>query len=332
MRCGASALLPAGRRSRLAILMYHRVLPAPDPLTGEVDVATFDFQMATLKACFNVLPLSEAVERLQRGTLPPRCAAITFDDGYADNVNIALPILRRHGLHATFFVATGYLNGGRMFNDTVIESIRHAQRPSLDVPAAGLRDVPVRSLDEKRAALARILGAVKYLEADLRAQAVAGIAEQSGARLSDHLMMDDEQVRQLVRSGMEVGGHTVSHPILARTSTEQARQEIRANRDALEAIVGRRLNLFAYPNGVPSKDYEALHVALVREAGYVGAVSTSHGAARHGDDVFQLPRFTPWDRTPARFVARLLRNALFEKPVVLSGIPSVATLASGVAA
>ena len=101
---------------------------------------------------FNVIPLLDAVRHSAAGTLPPRAACITFDDGYADNAEVALPILQRHKLHATFFVATGFLNGGRMWNDTIIELVRRAPDGVLDFSAFGL-GVPSARID--RAAPAR---------------------------------------------------------------------------------------------------------------------------------------------------------------------------------
>jgi peptidoglycan/xylan/chitin deacetylase (PgdA/CDA1 family) len=133
LRAAATLLSPAGRAARLSVLMYHRVLPEPDPVTGEVHAEHFEQQMRALREFFTVLPLTEAVDRLTAATLPARAAAITFDDGYADNALVALPILKAHGLHATFFVADGYLNGGRMFNDTVIEAVRRVDGPALEL-------------------------------------------------------------------------------------------------------------------------------------------------------------------------------------------------------
>jgi peptidoglycan/xylan/chitin deacetylase (PgdA/CDA1 family) len=317
LRVGASAVAPGGARARLSILMYHRVLPAPDALTGDIDAATFDAHMRALRAYFNVLPLDEAVDRLADGRLPGRAAAVTFDDGYADNLHVALPILRKHGVHATFFIASGFLDGGRMFNDTVIEAVRRLERPVLDLPAAGLAGVPVGSIEEKRASLGRVLTAVKYLEPAQRAEAAAQIAHAAGAPLPDNLMMTSGELKALAATGMGIGGHTVHHPILTRIPLAQARDEIEANRDALQALCGRRITLFAYPNGVPGQDYGAEHVALARQAGYRAAVSTSWGASSSASDIFQLARFTPWDRAPRRFALRLLQNRVTRRPVEL---------------
>ena len=88
-----NVLSPAGKRARLSILIYHHVLEQPDPVFPEdLDGAGFDLQMRTLAQCCNVLPLSEAAERLAHGALPARAACVTFDDGYENNVSVALPI------------------------------------------------------------------------------------------------------------------------------------------------------------------------------------------------------------------------------------------------
>src|SRR5437762_5792628 len=121
------SLLRLRRTPALSVLIYHRVLDTTDPLRpSEPTGAEFELRMRWLKANFNVISLADAVAGLKSRALPPRALAITFDDGYRDNCQTAMPILTRLGLPATFFIATGYLDGGRMFNDTVIEAVRHA--------------------------------------------------------------------------------------------------------------------------------------------------------------------------------------------------------------
>jgi peptidoglycan/xylan/chitin deacetylase (PgdA/CDA1 family) len=96
---------------------------------------------------------------------------------------------------------------------------------------------------------------------------------------------------------------------------DDARGEIVRDKHALEAIVGQQIRVFAYPNGRPGFDYSASTTRVVREAGYAAGVSTSPGVALATTDPFQLPRFTPWDRTESRFVMRLVRN-MFGRPVL----------------
>jgi peptidoglycan/xylan/chitin deacetylase (PgdA/CDA1 family) len=201
-----------------------------------------------------------------------------------------------------------------MFNDTVIEAIRRCAGPTLDVPAADLRAVPVGSVAEKRAAVSRVLRAVKHLEPDCRRRAADQVAKAAASPLPSDLMMTTDQLRALARAPMEIGGHTVNHPILTRVTPAQAREEILANRAALKNLVDQPVSLFAYPNGVPAEDYAAEHISMVREAGYRAAFSTSWAAATQDCDPYQLPRFTPWDRDPLRFGVRLLHNLVTRKP------------------
>ena len=306
----ASRLSPAGPNARLSILIFHRVLPEPDPLfPSEATVESFDAQMGLLKSLFNVLPLPEAVERLQAGTLPARAAAITFDDGYADNLTLALPILQKHGLHATFFIATSYLNGGRMFNDTVIESIRRSPHAQLDLSDLGLGAHDLGSDAAKAEAIGKILPQVKYLPLDTRETTVAEITARTGVdHLPDDLMMTIAQLKQLHAAGMEIGGHTHRHPILAKLDRAEAQAEIAAGKAWLEDTLGDRVRMFAYPNGKPGTDYLPEQAGIVRGLGFDAAVSTQRGVSTAGTDRYQLRRFTPWDTNRTAYALRLLQN------------------------
>lgn len=291
---------------RLSILIYHRVLAQPDPLfPGEVDALTFDRQLGLLKRCFKIMSLLDAVRSLENGTLPRRAACITFDDGYADNAQVALPILQRHGLCATFFIATGFLDGGQMWNDQVIELVRAAAGDRLDLYANGLGCFDIGSLPMRRQAISALLDALKYLPPEQRRERVQRIC---GASRNIGLMMTSAQVLELHRAGMTIGAHTVNHPILARISDQAARTEIAQGRNELERIIESPVSLFAYPNGKPVDDYGPNHVAIVKQLGFQAAVATTWGAAGSTADRFQLPRFTPWDRNRLRFLLRMGQN------------------------
>lgn len=307
-----SALSPGGAGGRLSSLIFHRVLPEPDPLfPGEVDAKRFDTICGWVRNWFNVLPLTDAVLRLRDGTLPARALAITFDDGYADNRSVALPILQRHGLTATFFIATGYLDGGRMWNDTIIEAVRRTRKSTIDLSGlggAGLGEFDLGSDPRKREAIDKILRTVKYLDPAERVRYSDRLAALAGAQLPHDLMMTSSEVRELRLAGMQIGAHTVSHPILAVLSDDEARIEIFESRRVLEQITGEQVTVFAYPNGRPGEDYVARDVLLARECGFAAAMSTAWGAANRASDPFQLPRFTPWSSTRMSFAAHLARN------------------------
>lgn len=298
-----------GSRARLNTLIYHRVLPQPDPLRPEeIDASCFDWQIRTLSSCFNVIPLAEAVPALAKGTLPPRAACITFDDGYADNYEVALPILKRRGVPATFFISSGFLFGDCMWNDAIVEAVRQAAGPSLDLHHCGLGSFAIADEEGRRSAARHLVLKLRYLEAGEREDRVRAIIGAAKATIPKFVMMGPQQVRELHNAGMEVGGHTVNHPILSRVAKEVARSEIAENKEHLEDIVGGPVRLFAYPNGRPGRDFDIGHVEMVRQLGFKAAVTTAWGAARATTPVYQLPRFTPWDRSPIPFALRLIRN------------------------
>lgn len=317
---GAVTLLDSLTGPRLSVLILHRVQPRPDPLfPHEMHAARFDELMRWASRCFNVLTLGEAAHAVADGGLPPRAMSITFDDGYADNAEVALPILLRHGLRATFFVSTGFLDGGRMWNDTVIESLRNCALDEVDLQELGLERLPLRTDGQRRAAIDLLLPRIKYLSLPQREEALLRLQRACGdQRLPDALMMSSSQVLALHAAGMEIGGHTVHHPILTEVSDDVAKLEIVEGRRQLQTITGAAVDVFAYPNGRPVRDYGWRHVEMVREAGFRCAVSTASGVVRAGSDPLQWQRFTPWDLSGFRWKARLLRSR-YQRPAPVVG-------------
>jgi peptidoglycan/xylan/chitin deacetylase (PgdA/CDA1 family) len=306
LRGAGSFVAPGGVRASLLVLIYHRVLATPDPLLRtEPSAAEFAAQMDLVKSLCHVLPLSEAVERLLSGTLPPRSLCITFDDGYANNRIVAAPILAQRRLPATVFVATGFIGGGRMWNDTIIESVRRAGT-ELDLRRLGLGCYTLSDDVSKCRAIDETLRALRYKGFDERSAAVAAIAERIGHALPDDLMMTEQHIKELASFGIEVGAHTIGHPILAQIDGEKAWHEVAGSKAALEEITGGPVLTFAYPNGRPQRDYDRSHVEIVRRAGFKVAVSTAWGAAGREADRHQIPRSRPWEKSPLRFAARLL--------------------------
>lgn len=308
MRMLGGLLSRRASRASLIILIYHRVLSQSDDLLpSEPSAADFSAQMDLIANLFTVLPLREAARRLRSGALPRRALCITFDDGYANNLHVAQPILAKRGLPATIFVAPGFLSGGRMFNDTVIEAIRRAP-PELDLAPAGLGTLHLPDVSARRDAIATILGKLKYLPEEERRNRAERIAEAVGGQLDSNLMMTPQEVSEAHARGLEIGAHTLHHPILTQTEADTALREIIESKRRLEEITGAPVTSFAYPNGRPQRDYDARHVAMVRDAGFEQAVSTAWGAAGTESDLMQLPRIAPWDRHSVRFGLRIIRS------------------------
>ncbi len=302
-------LSPGGRRGKLSVFLFHRVLPFHDPLLpNEPDAEQFEWMIRLISECFSVIPLGEATERLAQGKLPPAAASITFDDGYADNLTVALPILRKYDVAATFFIATGFLNGGRMWNDDVIEAVRISPPGEIDWGEFDLGQHEVSDSSSRVRCYGAVLRKLKYFQHAQRSEVAREIARRAGVLDRSNLMMTDEQLIELHNYEMEIGGHTHSHPILECLPDSEAEREIEEGRIRLESLLGVPVSIFAYPNGVLSRDYSARHVAMVKRLGFRAAVSTAVGFSKTGDDPHQIPRFTPWDRTPAEFAMRCVRN------------------------
>lgn len=300
-------LSPAGPRAKLGILAYHRALSAPDPiLHDEIHAGALEAHMTMLAEDFNVMPLGEACRLLAHGELPSRAVCVTFDDGYADNERVALPILKRLALTATFFVSTGYSGGAVMFNDVLIEACRHAVTGTYDLSRLGLGIYVLDDNASRRAAVDKMIAELKYRPFGNRKALAEQVADELRAPLPKNLMMSPEQIKRLHNAGMEIGGHTVNHPILTQVTDEEARAEIIDNKRTLEEITGAAVTVFAYPNGRPGRDYGPQHTRLVREAGFSAAVSSIGGVAHRDSDLYQLPRFSPWDKNVLRLGLRLL--------------------------
>ncbi len=304
----SSFVLRTSGRQRLSILIYHRVLKERDCMRPlELTAKQFSCQMELVSREFVPLSLSDALDLLEEGRLPDRAVCVTFDDGYADNEEVALPILRKYRIPATVFVASKFINGGRMWNDTVVESIRSLERESIDLRAVGMGCYKLTTIDLKRAAAGDIINQIKHLAGDRREEIVDHLQQHSDT-LPDNLMLSDAQICSLRDNDVELGAHTYSHPILANLSCDEVLQEIEKGRDILESVISKPVQYFAYPNGKPVTDYLPEHRDIVKEMGFRAAVSTVWGVSDKNTDKWQLPRFTPWDRSDNKFSLRMVLN------------------------
>lgn len=289
------------------VFIFHRVLATPDPLLpGEPDAVRFDWMMRLVSQNFNVLPFGRAIALLGSGKLPPAAACITFDDGYQDNFAVALPILQRHGLVGSFFISTGFLNGGRMWNDDIIEAIRVSPRAIIDWSEFGLGQYDLTNEQGRLLAIDAVLSKLRYFPHAQRGATAREIARRAGVEDGSALMMTSDEVRSMRAAGMELGAHTHTHPILSGLSEREAESEIAQGKAELEAILKETVTTFAYPNGNTQRDLGLRDAEIVKRLGFVGAVTTDWGVANTRTNPYMVPRFTPWDRSPHRFALRCL--------------------------
>jgi peptidoglycan/xylan/chitin deacetylase (PgdA/CDA1 family) len=256
------------------ILLYHRITDLPhDPWSLAVSPARFDAQLAVLKREAVCLPLAEFLARRAAGTLPRNAVTLTFDDGYADNLHVALPLLERHGVPATLFVMTDFINSpSETWWDRLEQVIQEvpALPPSLafslggqsfrwssdDAPDAGTRD-------RLRVAVAEALAAH---DTPAREAALAELWRQLGMtpRLRpSHRGLDLAELRQLAASPLiTIGAHSRSHPHLARIDAARQLSELADSKTALEQWLDRPIELVAYPHGSVDATTERLAARL----------------------------------------------------------------------
>ncbi|MDF2177303.1 polysaccharide deacetylase family protein [Aliiglaciecola sp. CAU 1673] len=298
-------------KNKLSILIYHQVLERLDDMRpGEPDQEQFDWQMSLISRYFTPLPLGEAIERLQAGTLPPKAVCITFDDGYLNNLTLAAPILKRYGVPATVFVASAFSQGENMWNDKVLDLFEQADSDVIDCEAIGLGKLSLADGASRRQLAYKTIGVLKYLPVQERLEKIAALYAANGDIQISRKMMSEQEIRQLSELGIEIGAHTHNHPILKGMSPQAVREEIAENVRLLESWTGKQVKSFAYPNGKPGKDFDEHTVEVVKEFPFKQAVSTEWGVSRPGADLYRLKRFTPWDRTPLKFHLRMLLNLI----------------------
>jgi peptidoglycan/xylan/chitin deacetylase (PgdA/CDA1 family) len=279
--------------------MYHQVLEQPDPYTCfGIHLSMFEAQLALLSRFCSVLPLDEIMDRIERGhPLPARCVALTFDDGYRDMYTRAVPLLKRYNLPAILYVAVQAIERGFVWLDLLRYVIRttHELRVELDTLQDGEpRIVSFATLSERVRAARQLNVRLKQLQSGDKRRVLDELVWKLLGR-SPHdvtipgLMLSWDQLRSMARDGVEIGAHTMTHPILTRIPEQEAKDEITTSRRKLEQALGVPVRHFAYPNGQPA-DFSPAVRRLVEEAGFRSACTTVQGFNRPSDDRLILKR------------------------------------------
>ena len=291
---------------RLTVLVYHRIAdPAAigdlDPTMIDATPETFDAQMAYLARHFRPIGLEDllAAHRGER-TLEPGSVLVTFDDGYRDNFEQALPILKRHGMKAIFFISTGHVNDRRIYWwETISLLVRRASLAQAAISYPALETFDLATDTGKARATRRLNRIVKdHFALDLDrflaglhdAFGVAPDAEADRARAERSLMTWD-QVRGLRAAGMGVGSHTRGHRVLQTLPPDELAAELRESRATLERELGEPITTIAYPVGKRIVDRPEVRQAIA-EAGYEIGFSAAPGmnSLSAGEDRFDLKR------------------------------------------
>jgi peptidoglycan/xylan/chitin deacetylase (PgdA/CDA1 family) len=295
---------PAG--PTFPVLVFHRVNDSRDPFFPAVPTQVFERRVAYLAHAYRVLTLEELVERMGRAELPRNALAITFDDGYRDTLTHAAPILAKHGVPATVFLATGFIGSATVpWADRLALGLKTTRAVSVRTPWG--EAFALGSEQERLQALDRLLDHLKRVPDEDVRRILDGLFEtldvtdQTGFK---DLMLSWDDVHALRGLGFTIGAHTVNHPILSRVSKERAWDEICGSRAMIESACGDAPRAFAYPNG-RSEDYSESVVRLVRDAGFTCAVTTRFGVNSQGTSPYELRRGGPWEADLPSFALKL---------------------------
>jgi peptidoglycan/xylan/chitin deacetylase (PgdA/CDA1 family) len=316
------------RSPRGLVLLYHRVAgPRCDPQLLDVSPANFDRHLATIARDAVPLPLMEFEARRRAGTLPPRAVAVTFDDGYADNLFAAAPLLERHGVPATVFVTAGMTGTGREFWWDDAERIAFAPRPlhppppglplawtaadgapPPDAAADGWSVVHPADPTPRHRLYRAICAALHPLDTPTREARLGALREWAGveaaARPTHRALTLDELRALAARPGMAIGAHTMTHPALALLPAAAQRDELAASRATLERALGTGVPVAAYPFGTRA-EVSRRTVRAAREAGFNFAMANEPGAAWRWSSRWRLPRHVVGDWDAGTFGMRL---------------------------
>ncbi|MGH7415885.1 MAG: polysaccharide deacetylase family protein [Candidatus Rokuibacteriota bacterium] len=253
-----------------------------------------------------VLPVEELAECARRGRVPKRALALTFDDGYRDTLTHAAPILARHALPATVFLATGYIGTSEMpWYDLLALGFKTTSERGVEI-APG-RILSLGSTGERLSALQTALMHLKRLPDVDRQKALGrllGVLRPSGSQRLKRVMLDWEEADALRGLGFSIGAHTIDHPIMSRVAPEAAWGQIHGSKMDIERHLGVSVRAFAYPNG-GSDDYDSTTVDLVARAGFSCAVTTRRGLNSARTPVFELLRGGPWEQDLPTYALKL---------------------------
>jgi len=297
----ASGVLRLKPQSGVATLMYHSVKDAPakygNTLGGIVhSTSIFEQQMEFMARRSTPVSMDDVLEFVEgRKELLKQAFAVTFDDGYADNAEIAAPILEKLGIPGAFYITVGYIETGKL---PWVVRMRYAfatsKQKSWTAPDGST--FPLTDSNARDSAFAK---ALKYLGglADTHQETILRQLETelggTGPSLPD-LMLKWEQARSLANRGHVVGSHTVSHPNLAHVKDDTAlRKELGDSKRILEAQLGLPVRHFSYPVPVLTPHWTPHTVEISREAGYATAVTTAPGLVHRNDDPLSLRRVRP---------------------------------------
>jgi len=288
------------------VLLYHRIAESSrDPFDLCVSPRHFGEHLDVLRKWATVVRLRDLFASGPSGRSARPTVAVTFDDGYKDNLTGARPMLERADVPATLFAVAG--ESGQEFWWDDLEDVLF--RPETLPSALNVAGEEMRS-EERSALYLKVHRTLQGMPSAERRNAIKDLRSQVRLSTAPSLRLSDEELRTLASGGLiEIGGHSLTHPMLSRLSVEEQRQEIFGCKRRLEELLGSPVGSFAYPYGA-STDFNPSSVALVKEAGFQSAFAVASDALWRSTDRFAAPRVIVTDCDGAEF-ERYLRWLTF---------------------
>ncbi|WP_157826754.1 polysaccharide deacetylase family protein [Colwellia sp. 12G3] len=292
--------------NKLSVLTYHRVGESYNQLC--MDEYLFEQQLIWIKKYFNPIGLTEALALQKKGKLPRRSIVITIDDGYVDSFTTIFPLLKKHNLTATFFISTSGLEKGYLWDEHISLIIMTLSVDIEEFLFEG-RTFEVSTYNERIKCAKEISDQIKYCSLNERETLIQKLVKQTKKIVLKHDFLNELQIKLLYKQGMEIGAHTVNHPILTYEKSDVAKREMLDSKEILEDIIGEQVKYLAYPNGKLGIDFDENNQNQAKECGFDAAFSSDWGFINHSPkDLYSLKRFTPWDKSEAKFCLRLALN------------------------
>jgi peptidoglycan/xylan/chitin deacetylase (PgdA/CDA1 family) len=276
----------------LLVLLWHSVDRTwAYPCEPGQGIRGLGHQLWWLQQVGTVVPLEPSLQALAAGQrLPPRAVALTFDDGYRDHLELAVPLLERHGMPATFFLVPGLLSREvHAWWEVLAWALARSRKST--VRWAG-EDLPTRGIHGHRS-FQRMLPTLRTQPRALTEQVVDELVdrlEPEGEPGDQDLFLDWDGARQLIRRGFTVGSHSMYHASLRYEPVDEQLEDLVQSRRQLEAGLGIDPRLLAYPYGQLAH-YSAETIESAALAGYTYAVTVSAGLTRRSTPRHEIPRF-----------------------------------------
>lgn len=316
---GLLRIVRKAKSPRVAILRYHSVLERPDDYAHSIGLGishsrrSFAMQMELIASKYNLVNMDQVSSYLRgESNLPARSVAVTFDDGFADNLEVAGPVLARFGVPAAVYLAIDYIDNAKA---PWYCRLRHAfAETKIEKWQVGDKKFDMSNPEERRSAYVEAAKTCAQLSRKSQEQKLDEIEAALGVEaLALPIMLTWDGARALLRQGHIIGSHTFSHPNMAYVAGQDLIQEISDSRTEIEKQTATEIVHFSYPSPILEPHYSEESITATKNAGYRTAVTCRPGAVGTGDNAFALQRVSAPETTFELEWA--LENAFIGRPV-----------------